>query len=251
MRANLSPAPSRAPWRGTTPSLYRQLPDLRRSGGHQCLRPGRADGQPQREAAAPLVLYRRRSRRSLREAGRHGDFQPGEPFAGAGCRRLGLGPEPLHPGAAGRSPWPPPAGTGGPSMKRSSTPSSRAPGTAARTAERPSTTGGGWTAASSTSSWVWPCPTASSAWPCSSRTPLSASPSIPSPARSWTRMARSAATAPAPLTPEEIVQMDWLCQGVEGSIPSFDQLLPMSRSMVRLLGLYRDAIPPETEGKLL
>ena len=30
---------------------------------------GRADGQPQREAAAPLVLYRRRSRRSLREAG--------------------------------------------------------------------------------------------------------------------------------------------------------------------------------------
>ena len=64
-------------------------------------------------------------------------------------------------------------------------------------------------------------------------------------------MARSAATAPAPLTPEEIVQMDWLCQGVEGSIPSFDQLLPMSRSMVRLLGLYRDAIPPETEGKLL
>ena len=54
-----------------------------------------------------------------------------------------------------------------------------------------------------------------------------------------------------PLTPEEIVQMDWLCQGVEGSIPSFDQLLPMSRSMVRLLGLYRDAIPPETEGKLL
>ena len=53
------------------------------------------------------------------------------------------------------------------------------------------------------------------------------------------------------LTPEEIVQMDWLCQGVEGSIPSFDQLLPMSRSMVRLLGLYRDAIPPETEGKLL
>lgn len=53
------------------------------------------------------------------------------------------------------------------------------------------------------------------------------------------------------LTPEEIVQMDWLCQGVEGAIPSFDELLPMSRNMVRLLGLYRDAIPPETEGNLL
>lgn len=55
----------------------------------------------------------------------------------------------------------------------------------------------------------------------------------------------------APLTPEEIVKMDWLCQGVEGSIPGFEELLPMSRSMVRLLGLYRDSIPPETEGALL
>ena len=55
----------------------------------------------------------------------------------------------------------------------------------------------------------------------------------------------------APLTPEEIVKMDWPCQGVEGSIPGFEELLPMSRSMVRLLGLYRDSIPPETEGALL
>ena len=54
-----------------------------------------------------------------------------------------------------------------------------------------------------------------------------------------------------PLTPEEIVRMDWLCQGVEGRIPSFDELLPMSRNMVRLLGLYRDTIEPEAEGVLL
>ena len=54
-----------------------------------------------------------------------------------------------------------------------------------------------------------------------------------------------------PLTPEEIVRMDWLCQGVEGKIPGFDELLPMSRNMVRLLGLYRDTIEPEAEGVLL
>ena len=54
-----------------------------------------------------------------------------------------------------------------------------------------------------------------------------------------------------PLTPEEIVRMDWLCMGVEGFIPEFDALLPMSRSIVRLLGLYRDKIPPESEGVLL
>lgn len=54
-----------------------------------------------------------------------------------------------------------------------------------------------------------------------------------------------------PLTPEEIVRMDWLCRGVEGRIPGFDELLPMSRSIVRLLGLYRDTIEPEAEGVLL
>ena len=34
----------------------------------------------------------------------------------------------------------------------------------------------------------------------------------------------------------------------EGGIPDFDQLLPMSRSIVRLQGVYRDQIPPEKEG---
>ena len=32
-----------------------------------------------------------------------------------------------------------------------------------------------------------------------------------------------------------------------GSKPEFDQLLPSSHDMVRLLGVYRDKIPPETE----
>ena len=49
------------------------------------------------------------------------------------------------------------------------------------------------------------------------------------------------------LTPEEIMFMDWLCDNVEGTIPAFDQLLPSSQDMVRVLGVYRDKIPPETE----
>ena len=49
------------------------------------------------------------------------------------------------------------------------------------------------------------------------------------------------------LTPEEIMFMYWLCDNVEGTIPEFDQLLPSSQDMVRVLGVYRDKIPPETE----
>jgi hypothetical protein len=37
---------------------------------------------------------------------------------------------------------------------------------------------------------------------------------------------------------------------VEGSIPSFDSLLPYSQAMVRELGIYRDQIPREKEGTL-
>lgn len=46
-------------------------------------------------------------------------------------------------------------------------------------------------------------------------------------------------------SPEEVLHMDWLCDCVEGSIPPYDQLLPMARSIVRLQGVYRDQIPPE------
>ncbi len=49
------------------------------------------------------------------------------------------------------------------------------------------------------------------------------------------------------LTPEELMGMDWLCDNVEGSIPGYDELLERSRRLVRLLGIYRDSIPPEAE----
>lgn len=54
-----------------------------------------------------------------------------------------------------------------------------------------------------------------------------------------------------PLTPEQIMGMDWLCDNVDGSIPGFDQISPRSRDTVRLLGIYRDSIPPEKEEKQL
>ena len=49
------------------------------------------------------------------------------------------------------------------------------------------------------------------------------------------------------LTPQEVLRMDWLCSNVIGEIPKFDQILPMSQSMVRELGIYRDKIPQEKE----
>ncbi len=52
-------------------------------------------------------------------------------------------------------------------------------------------------------------------------------------------------------SPEEILHMDWLCACVEGSIPDYDQLLPMARPIARLQGVYRDAIPPEKEDPIL
>ena len=50
------------------------------------------------------------------------------------------------------------------------------------------------------------------------------------------------------LTPRELLHMDWLCDNVVGQIPTFDQILPMSRNMVRELGLYRDQITDTKEG---
>ena len=48
-------------------------------------------------------------------------------------------------------------------------------------------------------------------------------------------------------TPEEILHMDWLCENVIGSIPAYEELLPVSQPLVRELGIYRDAILPERE----
>ena len=47
------------------------------------------------------------------------------------------------------------------------------------------------------------------------------------------------------LTMEEILKMDWLCDRVDGSLPAFDQLLPVAKPTVRRLGVARDSIPPE------
>ncbi len=52
-------------------------------------------------------------------------------------------------------------------------------------------------------------------------------------------------------TPEQLLHMDWLCENVIGSIPPFEEILPISRNMVRELGIYRDSIPPEKEVKPL
>ena len=49
------------------------------------------------------------------------------------------------------------------------------------------------------------------------------------------------------LTADEILRMDYLCHNVEGSIPGFDELLPMAKPMVRELGLYKEEIPAEKE----
>jgi len=45
-------------------------------------------------------------------------------------------------------------------------------------------------------------------------------------------------------TLEELMKMDWLCDNVDGHIPAFEELLPRSRNLVRLLGIYRESIPP-------
>ena len=48
-------------------------------------------------------------------------------------------------------------------------------------------------------------------------------------------------------TPNQLLHMDWLCDNIIGSIPTFDEILPVSQSMVRELGIYRDTIPAEKE----
>ncbi len=49
-------------------------------------------------------------------------------------------------------------------------------------------------------------------------------------------------------TPEQLLHMDWLCDNVIGEMPPFEDILPVSRRMVRELGVYKDKIPPEKEG---
>ena len=51
-------------------------------------------------------------------------------------------------------------------------------------------------------------------------------------------------------TPDQILHMDWLASNVIGQIPPFEEILPASQRMVRELGIYRESIPGEKEGKI-
>lgn len=53
------------------------------------------------------------------------------------------------------------------------------------------------------------------------------------------------------LSPSEILHMDWLSDAIEGSIPAFSDVLPFAQSTVRLLGVYREDIPPVKDGPIL
>ena len=47
------------------------------------------------------------------------------------------------------------------------------------------------------------------------------------------------------LSSREILTMDYLSDAVEGAIPAYGELLPMSRALVRELGLHPEDVPPE------
>jgi len=47
------------------------------------------------------------------------------------------------------------------------------------------------------------------------------------------------------LSSRELLDMDYLSEDVEGHIPAYEELLPMSRGLVRVLGLHREDLPPE------
>ena len=50
---------------------------------------------------------------------------------------------------------------------------------------------------------------------------------------------------------EEIMNMDWFVDNVDGRLPEFDELLPMSQGLTRILGVYRDRLIPEKEAIIL
>ena len=51
-------------------------------------------------------------------------------------------------------------------------------------------------------------------------------------------------------SPEQILRMDWLCDNVCGSVPSYETLLPDCRKIVQELGLYRDHISVEKDAPI-
>lgn len=51
-------------------------------------------------------------------------------------------------------------------------------------------------------------------------------------------------------SPDTLMYMDWLCNNVIGSIPTFDEVEPYAQPMLRELGIHRDLIPREKEGSI-
>ena len=51
----------------------------------------------------------------------------------------------------------------------------------------------------------------------------------------------------AAFTPMELMNMDWLCENVEGSIPRYEEVLPTAKPMIELLGIH----PCSEEGAAL
>lgn len=49
------------------------------------------------------------------------------------------------------------------------------------------------------------------------------------------------------LSPEKIMEMDWFCDNVDGTLPTMDELLPHSVDMTRLLGIRYNGIDRERE----
>lgn len=50
--------------------------------------------------------------------------------------------------------------------------------------------------------------------------------------------------------PDELLRMNWLCENVTGSIPRYDEILPIAQPMVRELGVYCEQIPIDKEWTL-
>ena len=127
------------------------------------------------------------------------------------------------------------SGSGKCSISASSAPSSRAPGTAVPAA-RPSTTGGASTV--TRSGWITtrPCPRArSSCSICWKRTLRPTS--FPSSAGIFAQGHIPKAPTADTYTPKELMEMDWLGECVEGSLPRYDQLDVRTLGLLEINGL--------------
>ena len=51
----------------------------------------------------------------------------------------------------------------------------------------------------------------------------------------------------AKFTSEQILHMDWLCENIIGTIPTFEEISPGTRNLVQELGIYRDRFLTEIE----